>query len=129
MEQPGISCNLTITITTTITMSSSSSPINIPLLVRGFTAVGILAAGAYQVPQILKAHAQNQQQGHNPSMAQSSSNQHPPIPSHQGVPSLSLQDIELNTIWVIHITKPHQDSRTQVEEQEAEAVWEMGKAV
>ena len=59
-------------------------------------------------------------------MAQSSSNQHPPIPSRQGVPSLSLQDIELDTIWVLHITKPHQDSRTQVEEQEAEAV---GKAV
>src|ERR1700754_1191787 len=114
MELPRISCNLTITITititTTITMLLSSSPINIPLLVRGFTTVGILAAGAYQVPQILKACAQNQQQGHNPSMAQSSSNQHPPIPSHQGVPSLSLQDIELNTIWVIHITKPHQDS-------------------
>src|ERR1700754_207065 len=133
MELPRISCNLTITITititTTITMLLSSSPINIPLLVRGFTTVGILAAGAYQVPQILKAHAHNQQQGHNPSMVQSSSNQHPPIPSHQWVPSLSLQDIELNTIRVIHITKPHQDSRTQVEEQEAEAVWEMGKAV
>src|ERR1700755_2586967 len=110
-------------------MSSSSSPITIPLLIGGFTAVGILAVGAYQVPQILKAHACNQQQGCNPSMVQSSSNWCPPIPSCQGVPSLSLQDIELNTIQVIHITKPHQDSGTQVEEQEAEAVWEMGKAV
>src|ERR1700743_1750774 len=98
--QPRISHILTIiiTITTTITMSSSSSPINIPLLIGGFTTVGILAVGAYQVPQILKAHACNQQQGCNPSMVQSSSNWCPPIPSCQGVPSLSLQDIELNTI-------------------------------
>src|SRR6202012_3810804 len=103
-----------------------SSPINIPLLIRGFTAVGILAVGAYQVPRILKAQARNQQQGRNPSVVQSSSNRCPPIPSRQGVPSLSLRDIELNTIRVLHITKPHQDSRTQVEEQEAEAV---GKAV
>src|ERR1700744_650992 len=109
MELPRISHNLTI-ITITITMSLSSSPINIPLLIRGLTAVGILAVGAYQVPQILKACAQNQQQRCNPGMAQSSSNHHPPIPLRQGVPSLSLHDIELNTIWVIHITKPHQDS-------------------
>src|ERR1700754_1965175 len=107
-------------------MSLSSSPINISLLIRGFTAVGILAVGAYQVPWILKARACNQQQGHNPGVAQSSSNRRPPIPSRQGVPSLSLRDIELNTIQVLHITKPHQDSGTQVEEQEAEAV---GKAV
>ena len=107
-------------------MLSSSSPINIPLLIGGFTTVRILAVGAYQVPQILKARAHNQQQGRNPSVAQSSSNRRPPIPSCQGVPSLSLRDIELDTIRVLHITKPHQDSRTQVEEQEAEAV---GKAV
>src|ERR1700754_89672 len=110
-------------------MSSSSSPINIPLLIGGFTTVRILAVGAYQVPRILKAQARNQQQGRNPGVAQSSSNRRPPIPSCQGVPSLSLRDIKLDTIQVIHITKPHQDSRTQVEEQEAEAVWEMGKAV
>src|SRR6201990_2232386 len=110
-------------------MSSSSSPINIPLLIGGFTAVGILAVGAYQVPRILKARARNQQQGCNPSMAQSSFNRRPPIPSCQGVPSLSLRDIELDTIRVLHITKPHQDSGTQVEEQEADEVWEMGKGV
>ena len=107
-------------------MSSSSSPINIPLLIGGFTAVGILAVGAYQVPRILKARARNQHRGRNPGVAQSSSNRRPPIPSRQGVPSLSLQDIELDTIQVIHITKPHQDSRTQIDEQGAEAV---GKAV
>src|ERR1700749_270460 len=110
-------------------MSLLRSPINIPLLIGGFTAVGILAVGGYQVPQILKARAHNQQQGCNPGVAQSSSNRGPPIPSCQGVPSLSLQNIELDTIWLIHITKPHQDSGTQVEEQEAEAVWEMRKAV
>lgn len=116
-------------------MSSSSSLTNVPALIGAFTAVGILAVGAYYVPRILEARAQTQQR-RNPLTTQTSPNRRPHRPSRHGVPSLSLTDIELNTIPVIHITRPqmdtaHQDNRAETVGQEIkeEAVWEMGKAV
>ena len=85
--------------------------------------------------QILEARAQTQQR-RNPLTTQTSPNRRPHRPSRHGVPSLSLTDIELNTIPVIHITRPqmdtaHQDNRAETVGQEIkeEAVWEMGKAV
>ena len=117
-------------------MSSSSSLTNIPALIGGFTAVSVLAVGAYFVPRLLKACAEYQQRRRNGFTAQEHSNRCPPIPLRHNVPPLSLQDVELNTISVIHITNSqmgngHQKSEIGEVEQEVreEAAWEVGQAV
>ena len=112
---------------------STTPLINVPALIGGFTAIGIVAIGAAFIPRLLKARAEYQQQRRSASTARSHPNRRPPIPSRQNVPHLSLQDVELD---VIHITRSqmgseHQSGKPEVVDQriKEEAVWEVGKAV
>jgi hypothetical protein len=114
----------------------SLSPINVPVLIGGFTAFGLLIVGAWFLPQLLEVRAEYQQRRRNGFTAQTHHSRRPPIPSRCNVPPLALDSIELDILPVIHITRSptgntHQEDGTRVVEQdpEREAVWEAGKAV
>jgi hypothetical protein len=115
---------------------STASSVNAPVLIGGFTAVGFLIVGAWFLPQLLEVRAEYQQRRRNSLTAQARSGGRPSVPSRRNVPPLTLQDIELDIIPVIHITRSpmgntHQTDGARVVELDPkkEAVWEVGKAV
>jgi hypothetical protein len=115
---------------------SSTSTINVPALVGAFTAVRFLIIGVCFIPTLLEALAEYRQRRRNSLTAQAHPCGQPSIPSCRNIPPLTLQDIELDLIPVIHITRSpmgntHQSDGAGVVELDPkkEAVWEVGKAV